>query len=90
DMDKNELNSKFNDIENNRVDVVVNVSMMGEGYDHKYFSVAAIFRPFRSPLPYEQFVGRILRIIPEGNVSDNIGSVVAHKFLYLNKLWNYY
>lgn len=35
----------FNDIENHRYDVVVNVNMMGEGYDHKYLSVAAIFRP---------------------------------------------
>lgn len=90
EIKKEELEKKFNDIENNRVDVVVNVSMMGEGYDHKYFSIAAIFRPFRSPLPYEQFVGRILRHIPEGNASDNIGSVVAHKFLYLDELWNYY
>lgn len=83
----------FLDIENHRVDVVVNVSMMGEGYDHKYLSVAAIFRPFRSLLPYEQFIGRILRAIPENEVkkeSDNIGSVVAHKFLYLDNLWEYY
>lgn len=61
----NELNTSereraFSDIENHRVDVVVNVSMMGEGFDHKYFSVAAIFRAFKSPLPYEQFIGRIL------------------------------
>ena len=47
----------FSDIENHRVDVVVNVSMMGEGYDHKYLSIAAIFRPFKSLLPYEQFIG---------------------------------
>lgn len=83
----------FSDIENHRVDVVVNVSMMGEGYDHKYLSIAAIFRPFRNLLPYEQFVGRILRAIPETEIkkeSDNIGSVVAHKLLYLDELWNYY
>jgi len=83
----------FSDIENHRVDVVVNVSMMGEGYDHKYLSIAAIFRAFRSLLPYEQFIGRILRAIPEDEIvkeSDNIGSVVAHKLLFLDDLWNYY
>ncbi len=83
----------FSDIENHRVEAVVNVSMMGEGYDHKYLSVAAIFKPFRSLLPYEQFIGRILRAIPENETkkeSDNIGSVVAHKLLYLDDLWEYY
>lgn len=61
----------FSDIENHRVEAVVNVSMMGEGYDHKYLSVAAIFRPFRSLLPYEQFIGRILRAIPENEVKKH-------------------
>lgn len=94
----NELNTSereraFSDIENHRVDVVVNVSMMGEGFDHKYFSVAAIFRAFKSPLPYEQFIGRILRSIPKEEVEkpeDNIGSVVAHELLFLDELWEYY
>lgn len=83
----------FSDIENHRVDVVVNVSMMGEGYDHKYLSIAAIFRPFKSLLPYEQFIGRILRAIPDNEIkkgTDNIGSVVTHKLMYLDELWNYY
>lgn len=80
-----------NDIENDRVDVVVNVGMLGEGYDHKYLSIAAIFRPFRSALPYEQFVGRILRFIPEGkNPEDNIGHVISHKLLFLEDLWKKY
>lgn len=94
----NELSSSekekiFLDIENHRVDVIVNVSMMGEGYDHKYLSVAAIFKVFKSALPYEQFIGRILRSIPQEEVykpEDNIGSVVAHKLLFLDELWDYY
>lgn len=88
-----ERKTAFLDIENNRVDVIVNVSMMGEGYDHKYLSIAAIFRAFKNPLPYEQFIGRILRSIPQNEVKkaeDNIGSVVAHKLLFLNQLWEYY
>ena len=52
-------------IENHRLDVIIHVAMLGEGYDHPYLSIAAIFRPFRSELPYEQFIGRVLRVIPE-------------------------
>lgn len=93
ELSQDEKERAFNDIENHRVDVVVNVSMMGEGYDHKYLSVAAIFRVFKSPLPYEQFIGRILRVIPDDEISkpeDNIGAVVAHKLLFLDQLWEYY
>lgn len=83
----------FNDIDNNRYNVLVNVNMMGEGYDHKYLSIAAIFRVFKSLLPYEQFIGRILRAIPkeeQSKAEDNIGSVVVHKNLNLDSLWEYY
>ncbi|PDZ33700.1 DEAD/DEAH box helicase [Bacillus toyonensis] len=83
----------LNDIKNHRVKVVINVSMLGEGYDHPYLSIAAIFRAFRNPLPYAQFVGRILRSIPQDEVkkaSDNIGQIVAHKHLALDELWEYY
>ncbi|HAA9071035.1 TPA: DEAD/DEAH box helicase family protein [Listeria monocytogenes] len=88
-----EKENAFSNIENNRVDVIVNVSMMGEGYDHKYLSVAAVFKVFKSPLPYEQFIGRILRAIPKSEMKkseDNVGSVVAHNFLFLDELWEYY
>ncbi|TWJ33959.1 UvrABC system protein B [Bacillus paralicheniformis] len=81
------------DIKNHRVKVVINVSMLGEGYDHPYLSVAAIFRAFRNPLPYAQFIGRILRVIPSEEVNkaeDNIGQIVAHKHLALDDLWKYY
>ena len=43
-------------------DVVVQVSILGEGYDLPTLSVAAVFRPYRSLSPYVQFVGRILRL----------------------------
>lgn len=81
------------DVENHRVQVVVNVSMLGEGYDHPYLSIAAIFRPFRNPLPYVQFIGRILRNIPNeevSNASDNLGQIVSHEHLGLKELWVYY
>lgn len=83
-------NKAFSDIDNNRVDVVINVAMLGEGYDHRYLSIAAIFRPFRTELPYTQFIGRVLRYIPEGNSKDNIAIIISHKHLYLERLWEKY
>lgn len=91
DPEQKEANLKA--IENHRVKVVINVAMLGEGYDHPYLSIAAIFRPFRHPLPYAQFIGRILRSIPLSEATrntDNIGEIVSHKHLYLDILWNYY
>lgn len=81
------------DIENHRLDVIIHVAMLGEGYDHPYLSVAAIFRPFRNELPYEQFIGRVLRTIPEAEVQktdDNIADVVSHRNLQLSDLWEKY
>lgn len=90
DLSKEEKDIAFKDIENHRVEAVINVSMLGEGYDHPYLSIAAIFRPFRSELPYVQFIGRILRFISEGNAKDNIGIIISHKHLNLEKLWQKY
>lgn len=81
------------DIENHRLDVIIHVAMLGEGYDHLYLSVAAIFRPFRNELPYEQFIGRVLRVIPEkevGKADDNIADIVSHHNLQLADLWKKY
>lgn len=81
------------DIENHRLDVIIHVAMLGEGYDHPYLSIAAIFRPFKNELPYEQFIGRVLRVIPEeevGKIDDNIADVVSHHNLKLMELWEKY
>lgn len=80
-------------IENHRLDVIIHVAMLGEGYDHPYLSIAAIFRPFRSELPYEQFIGRVLRVIPEEEAEktdDNIADIVSHHNLQLADLWEKY
>lgn len=93
DMDGKDIQSALLAIINNKVKVVINVAMLGEGYDHRYLSVAAIFRPFRSQLPYAQFIGRVLRAIPasEANrASDNIAEIVCHRDYYLDDLWDYY
>lgn len=44
-----------------KIDVIVNVGMLGEGFDHKKLGVAAIFRPFATLNPYIQFIGRAIR-----------------------------
>ncbi len=44
-----------------KIDVIVNIGMLGEGFDHKPLGVAAIFRPFSSLNPYIQFLGRVIR-----------------------------
>ena len=44
-----------------KIDVIVNVGMLGEGFDHNKLGVAAIFRPFATLNPYIQFIGRAIR-----------------------------
>ncbi|MBP1083521.1 DEAD/DEAH box helicase [Bacillus capparidis] len=76
-----------------QLDVLVNVNMLGEGFDHPNISIAAIFRPFRTLPPYAQFIGRALRKIPGDGVIDeidNIAHVIYHKELDLEDLWDYY
>ncbi|MHB1418881.1 MAG: DEAD/DEAH box helicase [Bacillota bacterium] len=80
-------------VENHRVKVIIHVAMLGEGYDHPYLSIAAIFRPFRSLLPYAQFIGRVLRAISTKEASrpsDNIAEIICHRELNLDNLWQYY
>lgn len=92
-MKKGDKIEAFRMIESHQTDVVIHVAMLGEGYDHPYLSIAAIFRPYRSLAPYSQFIGRILRRIPDEeskSPSDNIGVVIAHKELGLDKLWEEY
>jgi superfamily II DNA or RNA helicase len=88
-----EISRIKNDIKNHRIEIIINVAMLGEGYDHEYLSIAAIFRPFKSELPYEQFIGRVLRAIPNDIIEkadDNIADVISHKNLYLIELWEKY
>lgn len=62
------------------LDCIIQVQMLGEGFDHPKLSVAAIFRPFRSLAPYVQFVGRVMRVIVQNDAShpDNVGHIVTH------------
>ena len=67
-------------LKNGTLDCIVQVQMLGEGFDHPHLSVAAIFRPFRSLAPYIQFVGRIMRVIVQNDPAhpDNLGHIITH------------
>jgi DNA repair protein RadD len=69
------------------LDCIVQVQILGEGFDHPHLSVAAIFRPFRSLSPYVQFVGRIMRVIVQNDSRhpDNRGYIVSHVGLNLDQ-----
>lgn len=71
-------------------DVVVQVNILGEGYDLPTLSVAAVFRPYRSLSPYVQFVGRILRLAqPDTPYSPaNHVYLVSHVGLNDERWWN--
>ena len=70
-------------------DCIVQVQMLGEGFDHPPLSVAAIFRPFRTLSPYVQFVGRIMRVLRPNRPghADNWGVVVSHVGLNTEQHW---
>jgi DNA repair protein RadD len=72
------------------IDVVVQVNILGEGYDLPTLSVAAVFRPYRSLSPYVQFVGRILRLAqPDTPYSPaNHVYLISHVGLNDERWWN--
>lgn len=76
-------------LRNGQIDVVVQVNILGEGYDLGSLSVAAVFRPYRSLSPYIQFLGRILRLaVPD--VTDSPGNhvyIVSHVGLNDERWW---
>ena len=69
------------------LDCIIQVQMLGEGFDHPHLSVSAIFRPFRTLPPYVQFVGRIMRVIVQNDPRhpDNYGYIVTHIGLNIDK-----
>ena len=80
------------DLYNGILDCIVQVQMLGEGFDHPKLSVAAIFRPFRSLAPYIQFVGRILRVVVQNDPThpDNYGHIVTHVGMNLDELLKHF
>jgi len=74
-------------LRNGTLDCIIQVQMLGEGFDHPTLSTAAIFRPYRSLAPYIQFVGRIMRVVVQNDPThpDNIGHIVTHLGMNLDE-----
>ncbi len=77
-------------LRNGTLDAIVQVQMLGEGFDHPPLSVAAVFRPFRSLSPYIQFVGRAMRVNVQRAPThpDNEGIIVSHVGLNIDQYWD--
>jgi len=89
DMREEEREVVLNALRGNRLDCIVQVQMLGEGFDHPRLSIAAIFRPYRSLSAYIQFIGRIMRVNFEGDIQhvDNEGFVISHIGLNNDARW---
>lgn len=90
DMDRDKQDAVIEKLRTRRLDCVVQVQMLGEGFDHPPLSVAAIFRPFRSLSPYIQFVGRVMRVVTENSADDpnNHAYIVSHVGLNNDEHWD--
>ena len=87
EMDEDKKTEVKRRLTSGELDCIVQVQMLGEGFDHPKLSVAAIFRPFRTLAPYIQFVGRILRVIVQNSPGhpDNYGHIVTHAGMNLDE-----
>lgn len=90
DMDKEDRETVLEALRLGKLDCIVQVQMLGEGFDHPPLSVAAIFRPFRSLSPYIQFVGRVMRVVHEAAPDhlDNHAFIVSHVGLSNDEHWD--
>jgi superfamily II DNA or RNA helicase len=92
DMEQGDIESAFRVIDNHQCDVVISVNMLMEGYDHRYLTVLALFRPYRSINAFAQIVGRVLRAIPEEEITafeiDNNAVVIYHEETGLDSMWS--
>ena len=78
------------ELDRHELDVIVQVRKLGEGFDHKYLSVAAIFAVFSHLSPFVQFVGRVMRAIDQNNPTsvNNRATVVYHAGANVARLWD--
>lgn len=77
-------------LENHELDVIVQVRKLGEGFDHPYLVVAAVFSIFANLSPFVQFVGRIMRVIVQNSPNHpiNQGVVVFHAGANIARQWS--
>ena len=77
-------------LEAHELDVIVQVRKLGEGFDHKYLSVAAVLSIFSNLSPFVQFVGRIMRVIIQSSPGHplNQGVVIFHAGANIARQWS--
>jgi superfamily II DNA or RNA helicase len=88
-LEEEKTDNVLNKLENNELDVIVQVKKLGEGYDHKYLSVAAVCSIFSNLSPFVQFIGRIMRVVDINNPTslNNQGIVVYHAGANVAQRW---
>lgn len=77
-------------LENHDLDVIVQVRKLGEGFDHPYLAIAAIFSIFANLSPFVQFIGRVMRVIEQNNPKSilNQGVIIYHAGGNIIPRWN--
>jgi hypothetical protein len=77
-------------LETHQIDVIVQVRKLGEGFDHPFLAVAAVFSIFSNLSPFVQFVGRIMRVIVQNSPRHvvNQGVVVFHAGANIARQWS--
>ncbi|EPF69344.1 DEAD/DEAH box helicase [Acinetobacter indicus] len=80
----------YKKLESHDLDVIVQVRKLGEGFDHPYLSVAAVFSIFGNLSPFVQFIGRVMRVIEQNNPNSilNHGVIVYHAGGNIIPRWN--
>ncbi len=77
-------------LDRDELDAIVQVRMLGEGFDHPWLSVAAVCSVFSNLSPFVQFVGRIMRVIP-GEAAHSVanrGTVIYHAGSNIARRWS--
>ena len=89
EMEEDEQEQVIERLRLGQLDCIIQVQMLGEGFDHPRLSVAAIFRPFRSLAPFIQFVGRVMRVVVQNSADhpDNQGFIVSHVGMNNDARW---
>eukprot|EP01028_Stygiella_incarcerata_P001260 TRINITY_DN1203_c1_g1_i1.p1 TRINITY_DN1203_c1_g1~~TRINITY_DN1203_c1_g1_i1.p1 ORF type:complete len:859 (-),score=203.60 TRINITY_DN1203_c1_g1_i1:120-2696(-) len=76
-----------------RVDIIVNCKVLGEGYDNPEVSVVALLKRDMSLLPFLQKIGRGVRWVSEREVwpdEEQVCHVITHAGLRVIDLWEAY
>lgn len=83
-------NEAYRQLENHELDVIVQVKKLGEGFDHSFLCVAAVFSVHLTLSPFLQFIGRIMRINNGRTIFHPLdqGVVVFHAGGNIIPRWN--